>query len=139
MLLQPLTVHEVMLLAARSHEDYRTCIVCGGTPTEQGIVVSNPPSELDTAAWCDTADCQADRAKATAITVPIAQPLPQHEANDAAADERARIVWWLRAGLDGPASMSCTPEYLNALSDLADVIEQHPERFADAPTGRDRG
>lgn len=55
---------------------------------------------------------------------------------EAAADERARIVWWLRTGITGPAAMSCTEEYLNALADLADVIEQHPERFADAPTGQ---
>lgn len=55
---------------------------------------------------------------------------------EAAADERARIVWWLRAGLNGPAIVNTNATILVALSDLADAIEQHPERFADAPTGR---
>lgn len=55
---------------------------------------------------------------------------------EAAADERARIVWWLRAGVDGPAAVTCSADYLQAIRDMADVIEQHPERFAQAPTGR---
>lgn len=50
------------------------------------------------------------------------------------ADERARIVWWLRMGVAGPASVNTSYEYLTAVTDLADVIEQHPERFKDAPT-----
>lgn len=55
---------------------------------------------------------------------------------EAAADERARIVWWLRAGIDGPAAVSITPGERALLVYLADVIEQDPERFAEAPTGR---
>jgi hypothetical protein len=50
------------------------------------------------------------------------------------AEERARIVWWLRAGVTGPAAVNTPAAYLAAAADLADVIEQHPERFADAPT-----
>lgn len=53
----------------------------------------------------------------------------------AAADERARIVWWLRAGVSGPAAVYTKPDYLAAAAELADAIEHHPERFADAPTG----
>lgn len=51
-----------------------------------------------------------------------------------AADERARIVWWLRAGISGPGMVNSTAEYLAAATELADAIEQHPERFAEAPT-----
>jgi hypothetical protein len=51
-----------------------------------------------------------------------------------AADERARIVWWLRAGLSGPAGVNLMPSEHALVAELADVIEQHPERFADAPT-----
>jgi NTP pyrophosphatase (non-canonical NTP hydrolase) len=54
----------------------------------------------------------------------------------AAADERARITWWLRAAADGPGSVNATPEYLKALTEMADAIEQHPERFAAAPPHR---
>lgn len=54
----------------------------------------------------------------------------------AAADERARIVWWLRAGCDGPAAVNTNAETLAHMRALADVIEAHPERFADAPTRR---
>lgn len=55
---------------------------------------------------------------------------------DAAADERARIVWWLRAGVSGPAGVNEDPAVLATITEMADVIEQHPERFADSPTGR---
>lgn len=51
-------------------------------------------------------------------------------------DERARLVWWLRSCAVGPGSVTTTRAYVEAVTDLADVIEQHPERFADAPTGR---
>lgn len=50
-----------------------------------------------------------------------------------AADERARIVWWLRAVVAGPAAVTTDPTYLAAVTDMADIIERHPERFAQAP------
>lgn len=57
-----------------------------------------------------------------------------------AVKERARIVWWLRAGLDGPASANASDDYLQAVGDLAHAIEYHPERFAGAPIeGKNNG
>lgn len=55
---------------------------------------------------------------------------------DREADERARIVWWLRAACDGPGAVTMGPIYCRVVQDMAHAIEQHPERFADAPTGR---
>jgi hypothetical protein len=49
------------------------------------------------------------------------------------AEERHRIVWWLRAAVDGPAAVNVNPARLATIREIADVIEQHPERFADAP------
>jgi hypothetical protein len=49
------------------------------------------------------------------------------------AEERHRIVWWLRAAADGPAAVNVNPARLTTIREIADVIEQHPERFADAP------
>lgn len=53
-----------------------------------------------------------------------------------AGDERARIVWWLRAAAEGPGRVNHSKDYLLAIREMADAIEQHPERFAEAPTGR---
>lgn len=50
-----------------------------------------------------------------------------------ASEERTRIAWWLRAAVDGPGCVGTDPTYLQALADTADAIEQHPERFAEAP------
>lgn len=49
------------------------------------------------------------------------------------ATERERIVRWLRTGLRGPASVNASPDELATIERLADVIENHPERFEDAP------
>lgn len=64
----------------------------------------------------------------------VADLVADHWLPEAAADERARIVWWLRAGIDGPGCADAS--YRQAIREMADAIEQHPERFADAPTGR---
>lgn len=58
---------------------------------------------------------------------------PAPDAAQAAADERARIAWWLRAGAQGPAAPHTPADYVRAMLDLADVLEQHPERWAQAP------
>lgn len=63
------------------------------------------------------------------LTAPLRAAVAQ-----AAIDERARLAWWLRAGLTGPAAMNASEDYLSAIRDLADVIEQHPERWIEAPT-----
>lgn len=68
---------------------------------------------------------------ATVVGPPVTAMTGEQAA--AAADERARIVWWLRAGITGPGAVNATPDYLAAASELADAIEQHPERFAQAP------
>lgn len=65
----------------------------------------------------------------------MADPLLVYERG--CADERARIVWWLRAAADGPASVS-RPDEARFAADLADVIDAHPDRFADAPPARPR-
>lgn len=54
----------------------------------------------------------------------------------AEADERARIAWWLRAAADGPGRVNHSDDYLLALTEMADAIEQHPERFEAAPPHR---
>lgn len=57
------------------------------------------------------------------------------------AAERSRIAWWLRAANSGPGGTSyptgsdADRAYRQALLDVADVIEQHPDRFECAPTG----
>ena len=63
------------------------------------------------------------------LTAPLRAAVAQ-----AAVNERARIAWWLRAGLTGPAAMNASKDYLAAIADLADVIEQHPERWVEAPS-----
>lgn len=134
-LTEPLTLHEVLLLAARETYEYLVCVVCGGTPTEHGVVLTGDRAELLAGAWCSAPDCQADRAAVTALTVPVHSPLPSVDEQTAAADERARLAWWLRADASGPAGVN-QPEFREFARELADVLEQHPERWADAPTGR---
>lgn len=51
-----------------------------------------------------------------------------------AADERTRIAWWLRRCASGPGS--ATEDYRNAVVDLAVIVEQHPDRWLEAPVVR---
>jgi hypothetical protein len=53
-------------------------------------------------------------------------------------DERARIVWWLRAAAAGVGVVHADPCELATIQNVADAIEEHPERFADAPTGKEQ-
>lgn len=50
-----------------------------------------------------------------------------------AREERERLAWWLRAGASGPASVSTEPAVLDSMRELATVLEEHPERWAQAP------
>lgn len=55
-----------------------------------------------------------------------------------AADERERIAWWIEQGVAGPAGRNLSASEADLLTDLASVIREHPDRFADAPTSQSR-
>lgn len=57
-------------------------------------------------------------------------------AERAAADEVARIAWWLRAGLDGPGGINLTEPEAAIIRGLADKLESGERPWEQAPTSR---
>lgn len=51
-----------------------------------------------------------------------------------AADERSRIAWWLRAGLDGPALVNTTEAQAADTLRLVKLLEGTGERWSECPT-----
>lgn len=96
----------------------------------------HPRQDLD---WLlnELAAAQAAPAKADLLRRSrelLAEERAVHDAKPESAerDEDLRIAWWLRAGLDGPARTP--PEVAAYLTGLAELLEQGPRRWADAPT-----
>lgn len=48
-------------------------------------------------------------------------------------DERAKIAWWLKAGLAGPASVTTPGIVQETLSELARILVDDPDRWHGAP------
>lgn len=139
---------EQIRLTEAERDDGPECEICGKTscPDAQLPGFSEPVDcefapvyeELRAAKDCDYG-CGRDftNQELRLWLVPAVERIVAGRVAQAAADERARIVWWLRTGVEGPAAVSTESAYLLAVADLANVIENHPERFAQAPAHRE--